>query len=215
MASARKLLCGVLAAVALLACAHTALGRGFMFRPGGRISLVSRERVILRQEDPFEIGEDIKCDLTLEGSLTRSTFEKRVGTNVGALERATVGRCEGGELRISGLPQPIFYQGFEGTLPEITGLRLSTGTIEKLIFEIITSRSCGYSDPMWLVLPGIPLSGMRGLPEAQNYPTPFKRLELESSGLNRGLFRCNAFLILLFIIPLRSSTGGTETLALI
>jgi hypothetical protein len=216
MTAARRLLCGVTAAVLLLGCAHTvALGRGFMFRPGGAITLTTREKFRIQQEEPFE--EPIRCDLTLEGSLITSSFVKRAGTVIGSFQRSTVANCEGGELRISGLPVSILYEGFEGTLPNISGIRTSTPDINKLIYEPLTRRNCGYTGAMQFLWTTITLSGMRGIPEITQIPSPLNRLHLEPFGniLNGGFWSCSSYIFLFMSLPLRTSTGGTMTLALI
>jgi hypothetical protein len=194
------------AAVVLFGGAPTALGRGFMFRPGGRVTFTSREKMTIEQEAPME--SPIRCDLTLEGSLTTSSFAKRAGTAIGSLQRATVANCEGGELRISGLPVSILYEGFEGALPNITGIRTYTPDINKLITEPLTNRSCGYTGAMRFLWITVSFGGTRGIPEVTHVLSPLNRLHLEPFGniLNAGLWSCSSYIFLLLTLPLRTST---------
>ncbi len=82
----------------------------------------------------------LECNVTLEGSFTARTIAKTLGSTIGLISRANIARpCRngtawayngtevnevlGGTLANS-LPWSITYQGFTGTLPNITGVRL-------------------------------------------------------------------------------------------
>lgn len=69
-------------------------------------------------------GASTNCHVTLEGSLHSSTIAKVLGTLIGSVTRATLGRCEVGTATIltEALPWNIRYSGFQGRLPEITSL---------------------------------------------------------------------------------------------
>jgi len=64
------------------------------------------------------------CHLTLEGSLHSRTMPKMIGSLIGYITRAILGRCEEGTATISreSLPWHVTYSGFQGTLPNITSL---------------------------------------------------------------------------------------------
>jgi hypothetical protein len=66
------------------------------------------------------------CDVTLDGSFHYRTFIKLRNTLIGYITRAIAGTCERGSATIltTNLPWHIRYQGFEGTLPNISGIRL-------------------------------------------------------------------------------------------
>lgn len=70
----------------------------------------------------------IRCRATLEGSFHSRTFAKSVGSLAGFITRATVdeANCTGGSARprTETLPWHLSYEGFSGTLPAITSLRV-------------------------------------------------------------------------------------------
>lgn len=82
----------------------------------------------------------IECNVTLEGTFVERTIAKVLGTLIGRVTRAIVGRpCVGGTAwayngtetnevlggtLATSLPWHITYQGFTGTLPRITSIRL-------------------------------------------------------------------------------------------
>ncbi|MFL5909761.1 MAG: hypothetical protein ACJ768_04225 [Gaiellaceae bacterium] len=83
----------------------------------------------------------IGCPMTLEGTFTGRTIAKRLDAIVGRVIRADVrgglaaGECTGGNFRANTetLPWDITYKGFEGTLPNITGIRID---IIRIVYEI-------------------------------------------------------------------------------
>src|SRR5690348_5062866 len=66
------------------------------------------------------------CQVTLEGSYHERTIVKSWGSLIGAVTRVDVKResCTGGEATPLVLPWHITYEGFTGTLPTITSVRL-------------------------------------------------------------------------------------------
>jgi hypothetical protein len=66
-----------------------------------------------------------ECDITLEGSFHYRTFIKLRETLVGYITRAIAGNCRTGSATVltTNLPWHIRYQGFQGTLPNISGIR--------------------------------------------------------------------------------------------
>lgn len=67
-------------------------------------------------------GVDVRCPVTLEGSLHSATISKVAGALIGYINRATTGTCTGGAATVlqETLPWHNTYQGFTGTLPNIT-----------------------------------------------------------------------------------------------
>jgi hypothetical protein len=98
----------------------------------GRLSVSNRNfRIVwnpLTLESTAGIAT-IRCPVTMEGSFHSATIRKTIGALVGHVTRAFVNRsaCAGGTATIHGetLPWHTQYGGFEGTLPNITGIRLN------------------------------------------------------------------------------------------
>jgi hypothetical protein len=68
---------------------------------------------------------EIKCGLTLEGSLHSRTIAKVRGTLIGLITRAELGTCILGTMTIlAGLPWHVRYDSFGGTLPNITFIKV-------------------------------------------------------------------------------------------
>lgn len=71
---------------------------------------------------------EIECPITLEGSFHSNTISKVIGALAGYVSRATVANanCTGGHSTAlqESLPWHVNYGGFEGSLPNITGLRI-------------------------------------------------------------------------------------------
>ncbi len=67
-------------------------------------------------------GANITCPVTLQGRLTEATFIKRNTENIGSMtgSRITTASCMGGTYAFEGLPWRIQYNGFTGTLPNIS-----------------------------------------------------------------------------------------------
>jgi hypothetical protein len=67
-----------------------------------------------------------ECDVTLEGSFHYRTALKVRDSLLGYITRAIAGNCLRGSATVltTNLPWHIRYQGFQGTLPNISGIRL-------------------------------------------------------------------------------------------
>jgi len=68
----------------------------------------------------------VDCEVTLEGSFHYTTIAKIAHTLIGHITRARVGTCRTGSATVltGRLPWHVTYEGFEGALPDITGVRL-------------------------------------------------------------------------------------------
>ena len=112
-------------AVSVAACV-AALAAGLA--SANRLSVIAKPIRATWTEMEFTVGSRfmMRCPVTLEGSFFSSTFAKVARLLVGAITRASAGSC-GTEFRAtplveSGTPWYIRYEGFTGTLPNITGL---------------------------------------------------------------------------------------------
>jgi hypothetical protein len=85
-----------------------------------------------------------ECDVTLDGSFHYRTFIKLRETLVGYITRAIVGTCGSGSATVltTNLPWHIRYQGFQGTLPNILGIRLRLILVEFLLKDRIFGNTC-------------------------------------------------------------------------
>ncbi len=85
-------------------------------------------------------SEVVRCPVTLEGSFTESTIRKVLRALIGVVSRAAVAgaSCTGGSatIRQETLPWRLTYDGFTGTLPNITSVKL---LLIRASFEIRTS----------------------------------------------------------------------------
>ena len=77
-------------------------------------------------------GSLVRCNVTLEGSFHSATIAKTIGALVGYVTRASLPHpCTGGEAwaltaaegRTETLPWHVTFEGFEGALPTISGVR--------------------------------------------------------------------------------------------
>jgi hypothetical protein len=84
------------------------------------------------------------CNLTLEGSFHYKTFLKVRESLVGYITRAIARECTEGSATIltTNLPWHIRYQGFEGTLPNITAIRIRLILVELQFKERIFGTTC-------------------------------------------------------------------------
>jgi hypothetical protein len=80
---------------------------------------------------------DIRCQLTMEGSLHGRTIAKTSSELVGFITASSFGPCESGlaTLLIGTLPWHLRYQAFTGTLPNITSTRLRLVGMDFLVRE--------------------------------------------------------------------------------
>lgn len=121
-------------------------------------------------------GTTISCPVTLEGTLHSTTFAKTRGSLIGFITRATVARpCTGGTAWANNgsernevlgttlgnsLPWHITYEGFTGTLPNITEVHLLLTRVRFLLRATILGISllCSYTNTIerpaegWLIL---------------------------------------------------------------
>jgi len=114
----------------------TAAGVFMGIASAGRLSYSNQSFRDVSAEGTFESergerGLRIRCPVTLSGSLSARTFGKVVGTRVGQLTSATVAEasCTGeGEVEFerTGFPTALTYRSFQGTLPNITGIRFAS-----------------------------------------------------------------------------------------
>lgn len=68
----------------------------------------------------FELGVEISCDLTLEGSFHSRTIAKVAGSLVGIVTRVGSRACSSSDFLLESLPWHIRYGRFAGLLPNIT-----------------------------------------------------------------------------------------------
>lgn|SRR5829696_3083775 len=72
-------------------------------------------------------GTTVRCPLTLEGSLHSAVITKTLGALIGHITRGTINSagCAAGGFTIlqANLPWHVRYNGFQGTLPNITAVR--------------------------------------------------------------------------------------------
>jgi len=70
-------------------------------------------------------GNTFECSVTLLGSFHRKTIQKIIRSLIGTVAHAVVGDCDNGTLVFDRRPPwHVTYEGFRGTLPAITGVRL-------------------------------------------------------------------------------------------
>lgn len=91
-------------------------------------------------------GVSLACPVTLEGSFHQFTITKNPRTLLGYVSRAavTTTACTGGRATIltETLPWHVTYEGFTGTLPTITGIRV---LLRNLAFQVeILGQLCLY-----------------------------------------------------------------------
>lgn len=128
----RKVLFAAFAAALMLsAFAGTAAANRSLNASASRIEGLSREVIFGSAEAP---GIGITCEVGLTLNLTNATFAK-TARNVGTTDIALLngGRCTGGTASVLTPRVTTIYGGFEGTLPAITGVRL---TLEEVGFLI-------------------------------------------------------------------------------
>jgi len=84
------------------------------------------------------------CALTLEGSFHYGTLGKVAHSLIGHVTRARLGTCRTGSATVltGSLPWHITYEGFEGTLPNITGIRVALLGAQFRIHEPILGTEC-------------------------------------------------------------------------
>ena len=137
----------------------------------GRFSLSSQNVRITFNDVEFAMATvTTDCRLTLEGSFHSRTSAKVLASLVGYITRVTTGQCTNANTILSEtLPWHVRYEGFAGTLPEITSV---VAKIAQSGCRVLTCLSrAGYllrvvRDPVTGALTGveIPLERNEGLP---------------------------------------------------
>jgi len=84
-------------------------------------------RVVWTPAEFIAGGRTARCNLTLEGRFHYRTIVKREGALTGFINSVIANTCSGGSTTIltSTLPWHLTYGGFTGTLPNITGVRMT------------------------------------------------------------------------------------------
>lgn len=83
----------------------------------------------------------LMCRVTLQGRLNGSTFIKRNTENIGSITTARLGVCGAeGNYTLEGLPWRVQYNGFTGTLPNIS--TIDYRLVEAVIRSLVTN--CQY-----------------------------------------------------------------------
>jgi hypothetical protein len=196
-----RLLLGALTAALVLA---TAIGTA----SAQRLSISNRNFRATWRPLTFSTGAEaegvtLACNVTIEGSFHYNTIAKRIGALLGYVTKVAVGHpCSGngeawahngteeaglGRPFSNNLPWHITYEGFEGRLPEITGVRL-------LLFTLFTLRApiaglCGYTGNA----EGVVTIGRGGLAENIK-PDATVGIPKSSGGIfcpSRGFFKAN------------------------
>lgn len=95
----------------------------------------------------FELGEVasiVRCNTTLEGTFSTSTFAKVLFVRIGYIARAAVQAtgCTGGTVRALALPWEFELYGFAGSLPAITGLGFNIKGASFSIFPTALGFEC-------------------------------------------------------------------------
>jgi hypothetical protein len=90
----------------------------------------------------------VRCPVTLEGSFHSRTIPKVARLLIGAVTRIDIrsASCTGGTATVARLPWHITYEGFTGTLPSISSVRL---LLQRFLFALMVTvlgvpRTCQY-----------------------------------------------------------------------
>jgi hypothetical protein len=93
---------------------------------------------------PLNFGTAL-CSVTLEGSFHSQTMSKVEKALIGYVSRASVvNGCVGGRVTINqeSLPWHITYNGFRGTLPNITSIRVLLNNVAYEVKSNLLLRTC-------------------------------------------------------------------------
>ena len=116
--SAKLGLTALMAALLLASAISTASARS--------LSVSNQNIRVMWSSLEFNGGVIVRCRVTLEGSFHSRTIVKMARTLIGAITRATVDELDctngNGRPRNETLPWHITYEGFTGTLPNITSV---------------------------------------------------------------------------------------------
>ena len=109
-----------------LCAAALVLGAGATASSANRLSLNNSRFKMVWSEFRFQEGAvELVCPMTLEGTLSHTTFTKVAGLQVGSVTVARFGTCRGGSATfLNTLPWSLNYRLFEGTLPNIANILL-------------------------------------------------------------------------------------------
>jgi len=125
----------------------------------------------------------IICPVTLEGSFHSSTLAKVIGALIGHVTRATVvgTSCTGGRATIlqETLPWHVTYEGFSGTLPRITAVRLLLRNTASFSKQTVASARRAYTRKTALAPQAKSSSNQEGL---QPHSEPTKEYGSHCSG---------------------------------
>jgi hypothetical protein len=135
----KLILAGLVAALVLAFGTNGASARNLSFSHGALFNASWRQ---VR----FSSGGSVvsECDVTLEGSFHYRTMLKVREALIGAISRVVANNCRTGSATVlsTNLPWHIRYQSFEGTLPNITGIRAVLVLAEFRVHERIFGTEC-------------------------------------------------------------------------
>lgn len=132
--SARLGVTALVAALMLAAALSTA--------SAGRLSVSTQNiRVTWRELAFLATGVNVRCQITLEGSLHSRTIAKVERSLIGAITRAIADEasCAGGRLSLYAEPWHLTYESFTGTLPRIESVQL---LLSRFRFQAIIPLIC-------------------------------------------------------------------------
>jgi hypothetical protein len=135
----KLILAGLAAALVMAFAANSATARNISASHSELFNAVWRPLTFASGGVPAAI-----CNVTLEGSFHYRTFLKVRESLVGYITRAIARECTEGSATVltTNLPWHIRYQGFEGTLPNISVLRVRLILAEFQIKERIFGTTC-------------------------------------------------------------------------
>ena len=136
----KLILAGLAAALVMAFAANSASARNISISHGALFNAQWRE---LRFDNGGATA--FACDVTLEGSFHYRTFLKVRESLLGYITRAIVNNCvNGGSATVltTNLPWHIRYQGFQGTLPNISGIRMRLILVEFQLKDRIFGSTC-------------------------------------------------------------------------
>jgi hypothetical protein len=132
----RKRLTLVLAGLA----AALLMGLAASSTPANRLSITNtkfRIQWAALEFFPLDVSQLVRCPVTIEGSFHSATIRKNTGVLIGAVTRGIVKSesCMEGPATIlpEFLPWHVTYEGFVGTLPNITNVRF---LIRRIAYQV-------------------------------------------------------------------------------
>jgi hypothetical protein len=136
----KLILAGLTAALAMAFAANSASARNLSISHDELVN--ASWRALRFSSSGSTVAE---CDVTLEGSFHYRTALKVRDSLLGYITRAIVNNCvNGGSATVltTNLPWHIRYNGFEGALPNITGIRLRLILSEWQVKDRILGNTC-------------------------------------------------------------------------